>query len=123
MGRYCSFRVAGLTSCLFAATANATPPLEPLSVNLSAGLSVPVSDAGDRFHEGAAFRIGAAWKFTDRFSAGAEIFHSFYGIRSSALSARDLTGDHQMRYGELVAAVRFMRDDPWDVYVIGGPGR
>lgn len=90
--------------------------------NIGGGLSIPISDAGDRFQTGGVFQIGATYNFTRRLGVQAEYLYSGYAIQDDVLSATGTNGNHSMQYGNLNAVYTVMPARPFGVYVLGGPG-
>ena len=60
--------------------------------NIGAGVSFPISDAGDRFQTGAAFQFGVAYYFTRRLGLQVEYLYSGHDVqdrRGSRRAARE----------------------------------
>lgn len=90
--------------------------------NIGGGLSVPISDAGNRFDLGGAFQVGITYNVTPKLGVQAEYLYSGYDIKSSALNAAGVDGSHSMQYGNLNAVFQVMPSRPFGLYVLGGPG-
>jgi len=90
--------------------------------NIGGGLSVPLSDAGDRFNLGGAFQVGVTYNFTRHLGVQAEYLYSGYSVEGDVLSSTGVDGHHSMQYGNLNAVYEIVRPRPFGVYVLGGPG-
>jgi len=90
--------------------------------NIGGGLSIPISDAGDRFNVGGAFQLGVTYNFSRRLGVQAEYLYSGYSVQEDVLASTDVEGHHSMQYGDLNVVYNVVRPRPFGVYVLGGPG-
>ncbi|OJT23920.1 hypothetical protein BO221_18370 [Archangium sp. Cb G35] len=104
-------------------TADAHETLIPhVGFNIGGGLSVPISDAGDRFQLGGAFQAGLAYYFNQRLGIQAEYLFSGYNVQSDVLNSTGTNGYHVMQYGDLNVIYNVLPARPFGIYVLGGPG-
>ncbi|MFL5346401.1 MAG: outer membrane beta-barrel protein [Hyalangium sp.] len=90
--------------------------------NIGGGLSIPFSDAGDRFQTGGSFQLGGTYYFMGRLGLQAEYLYSGYGIKSNLLDISGVQGNHVMQYGDLNVIYKIVQPRPFGIYVVGGPG-
>ncbi len=90
--------------------------------NVGGGLSIPISDAGDRFVTGGGFQLGAGFQLNRRFGVTAEYLWMDHGVQDDALTEAGIEGDHLLQYGGLNAVVNVLPRRRFGFYLIGGPG-
>jgi len=124
--------VITLAGARAARAAEPDAPLQPLQeeetwmprigFNIGGGVSIPISDAGDRFQTGGSFQLGVIYSFSRRLGVQAEYLYSSYDIQGDVLNETDVEGSHVMQYGDLNAIYRLVLPRPFGVYLVAGPG-
>jgi hypothetical protein len=121
--------LAGARSALAAEPDVPTQPLPAeetwvprVGFNIGGGLSIPISDAGDRFQTGGSFQLGFTYSFSSRLGVQAEYLYSSYDIQGEVLNETGVEGSHVMQYGDLNAIYRVLLPQPLGVYLVAGPG-
>ncbi|MFP2909573.1 outer membrane beta-barrel protein [Pyxidicoccus sp. 3LFB2] len=118
-------RAQSTSSDIDTSTSGFTQDVEPerhFMFNVGGGLSLPLSDAGDRFETGRGFQLGAGFQLMRKFGITAEYLNTYHGVQDDVLDAAGVEGSHRMQSGTLNAVVNVLPRSRLGLYLIGGPG-
>ena len=95
----------------------------PVSFDVGAALSMPVSDSGSRFDPGTGFTAGVTFR-PPRSAVGVEAEYMFthYDVEGDLLEGTSLDGSQVMHHGVLNVVVRPPNQRRFGFYLLGGGG-